>query len=216
MARIVIDDVEKYGGGGNAFFQLKDDGEVAKCRVLYGTIDDVEAYTLHKVPLGNSERYVSCLRQSPDDPLSVCPLCAAKYRTEVKLFLPIYMEDEKVIKIWERGKKIIKQLQSMFNRYNPLYGTIMEIERQGKQGDNQTSYQFFPIETDNKSFEEFPEIPEILGTYVLDKTKEELEEYLNTKVMPGVEVSNKSGRNVESDGVRRRGTPPNTRRKEMF
>lgn len=215
MARIVIEDVDKYGGGGNSFFQLKDDGEVAKCRILYETIEDVEAFTLHKVQIGNSERYVSCLRQSPEDPLSVCPLCERKARTEVKLFLPIYMENEGVVKIWERGKKIIKQLQGMFNRYNPLCGTVIEIERSGKQGDNQTSYQFFPLNTDNQTLDNFPEIPEVFGNYVLDKTKEEIEQFLQTGNMPGVEV--KRERNVESDGIRRRGeSSASVRRKAPF
>lgn len=214
MARVSLEDIDKFGSSLNAFFSLKDDGDVARVRIMYEDADDVEAYSLHRIKLGNAERYVNCLRQSPESPHSDCPLCANGSNPIVRLFLPLYCEDERVIKFWERGRAIIKRLQSLFSRYTPLYAQVLEIERNGKAGDNQTSYSFYPVEDSEKvSREDLPEVPEILGSYILDKTKEELEEYLETGKMPGeVEKAPKS-RNVEEDGnVRRRGNTRNSRR----
>ena len=66
--------------------------------------------------------------------------------------------------------------------------------------------------------EDLPEVPEIMGNYILEKNKDELEEYLDTGKMPGVEESsNKNNRDVEQDaGVRRRGRANSTRRRESF
>lgn len=216
MARVKIEDAERFGSGMNAFFQLKDDGDVEKVRVMYETLDDVDAYSLHRVQVGNSERYVSCLRESPDDPLDDCPLCKAGNRTLVKLFIPLYCIEDGTVKLWERGKSIIKRLQSLFSRYNPLCGTILEIERNGKQGDNQTSYSFYPCDTEEKlTLDDLPEVPPVIGSYVLDKNKEELEEYIATGKMPGeAAASNNKNRNVEEDGVvRRRGASTRTTRR---
>lgn len=214
MARVNLEDVNKFGSSLNAFFSLKDDGDVARVRIMYETIDDVEAYSLHRVKIGNSERYVNCLRDTPDAPHSDCPLCANGSNPIVRLFLPLYCEDEKVVKFWERGKTIIKRLQSLFSRYNPLCAQVLEIERNGKAGDNQTSYSFYPSEDSEKvSMDDLPEVPEILGSYVLDKTKAELEEFLETGKMPGEVEKPSKGRNVEEDGnVRRRGNTRNSRR----
>lgn len=214
MGRIAIDDVDKYGGGGNAFFQLKDDGDTENVRIMYETIEDVDAYTLHKIKVGNSERYVSCLRENHDDPLTDCPLCEAKCKTEVRLFIPLYTLSDNTIKFWERGKTFVKKLQNLFKRHKPLCGTVFEIERNGRKGDNQTSYEFYGGESDSTTLEDLPEIPEILGTYVLEKTKDELQAYVDTGKLPGEE--DKKSRDVEQDGVRRRGNSNSTRRRESF
>lgn len=218
MARIALGDVDKYGSSGNSFFQLKDDGDVAQVRFMYEEIEDVDAYVVHRVKIGNQQRYVSCLREDPDAPLDDCPLCASGAKPMVRLFIPLYDETEKVVKFWERGKQIIKRLQSLFQRFTPLCSHVFEIERNGKQGDNQTTYQFYPADGESKSMEDLPEVPEIMGNYILVKNKDELEEYLDTGKMPGVEESsNKSNRDVEQDaGVRRRGRANSTRRRESF
>lgn len=217
MGRINLDDADKFSNGGNPFFQLKDDGDTEVVRIMYGSIDDVDAFLLHRVEINGQQRYVSCLRENPDDDASVCPLCASGSKTCVRLFIPMYSVKDKVVKFWERGKNMIKKLQSLCSRYNPLYDTPIEIERCGKAGDNQTSYNFYAQKEEPVDLEELPEVPDIMGSYILDKSAEELEEFVKTGKMPGEEASNRKSRNVEDDGVRRRGSSTSRRsRREQF
>jgi hypothetical protein len=76
--RVSVDDAEKYGGqGGGGYFSLKDDGDTARVRFLYDSIEDVEGYCVHEVEIGDKKKYVNCLREY-GDPVDKCPFCEAK------------------------------------------------------------------------------------------------------------------------------------------
>ena len=113
------------------------------------------------------------------NPVDDCPLCAAKQRVLAKVFVPVYDEETQEIKIWDRGKTFFSKISSLCARYNPLVSTPFEIERNGKKGDTSTTYETYALETDDLTLEDFPEVPELLGTLILDKTYEELEFYLD-------------------------------------
>ena len=179
MARFNINEVENYGGqGGGGFFSLKNDKDVATVRFMYNTIDDVEGYAVHEIEVDGKKRYVNCLREY-NQPLDDCPLCAAKFKVLARLFVILYDVESEEVKIWDRGKTFFSKLSSLCARYNPLVSTPFEIERNGKKGDTKTTYETYALDTDDVTLEDLPEVPELLGTLILDKSYEELEFFLD-------------------------------------
>lgn len=177
MARFSVDDADHYGGqGGGGFFSLKNDKDTARVRFLYDNIDDVEGLAVHQIEIGDKKRYVNCLREY-NDPVDACPLCANKQFVTAKYFVPLYNIDEERIQTWERGKKFGAKLSSLCSRYPHLVSHTFEIERNGKAGDTQTTYEIYETGDDDTKIEDF-EVPNTLGELVLDKTADELAYYV--------------------------------------
>ena len=199
MGVFSFDEADNYGqSNSGSFFQLKDDKDTAKVRFLYNTIDDVQGNVVHQVEIGDKKRYVNCLR-SYNEPLDKCPLCQAQYKQIPKLFIRLYNEDAKEVQIWERGKTYFQKMASLAARYNPLCNTVVEIERNGKKGDQKTEYIFYPLDTTEFNLDDV-EIPEVLGTLILDKTADEMNDFLQL------------GDFVDEGTVQRPSTPEVTRR----
>lgn len=177
--RFGFNDADNYGQqNAGSFFQLKDDKDTAKVRFLYNTIEDVQGYVVHEVEIDGKRRYVGCLR-SYSEPVDKCPLCAKGYKPIPKLFLKLFNEDTQEAQIWERGKSYFQRIASLASHYNPLCNEIVEVERNGKKGDMQTKYEFYPLENSEFNLDDV-ECSEPLGTIILDKTAEEMEEYIST------------------------------------
>lgn len=212
MARVRYDEVDQYTTSTTNFFQLKEDRDVATVRILYNNVDDIEAHSLHRVKINGRDKWVECLRQI-NDSVEVCPLCASGNKIQLRVFVPLYIEDDGSVKLWERGKKFIDKLTSLCARYNPLCSQSIEIERNGAKGEQTTEYLLFPIKGDDKTLEDFPEVPEVPETFLLNKTAEELDEFLDTGKMPGLEEQSQRRNPATAEGVKRR-TPaePKARR----
>lgn len=197
MASFNVNQADNYGGqGGGGFFSLKNNKDTATVRFLYNSIDDVKGHSVHEVELNGKKRYVNCLREY-GDPVSVCPFCQAGMFTQVKYFVPIYnmsvktnnenpsrvtptVTDIEQIQTWERGKKFGSKLTSMCSRYPNTVSHIFEIERNGKAGDTSTTYEIYEVgETEDVSLEDF-DIPNALGTIILDKSADEMDTFLQT------------------------------------
>ncbi len=182
MAKFNASELDNYGGqGGGAFFALKNDKDIANIRFMYESLEDVEGYAVHEIEVDGKKRYVNCLR-TYNEPVDKCPLCAAKYRVLAKLFVLVYDIDADEVKIWDRGRTFYSKLSSLCARYNPLVSTPFEVERNGKKGDTNTTYETYPLESDNTTLTDLPEAPELLGGLILDKTAEELNYYLDNGV----------------------------------
>lgn len=184
MAKFNYADADKYGGqGGAGYFSIKNDKDVARVRFLYNSIEDIEGYAVHEVEENGKKRYVNCLRDY-NQPIDDCPFCKAHKPQYAKLFIPLWNEDEHKVQIWERGKKFFAKMSSICSRYasnTDLVQQVFEIERNGAKGDQQTTYEIYPVgQPDNSRIEDFaPDGVELLGNLILDKTPEEMEEYLN-------------------------------------
>ena len=181
MARFSADNAENYGGhGGHGFFSLKNDKDVAKVRFMYDSIDDVEGFAVHVVEIDGKKRYVDCKREY-NEPVDKCPFCRDGRFQQAKLFVPLYDIASKQVKIWERGKKFFNQISQLCSRYaanEPLCSHIFEIERSGKPGEQTTTYGIYETGKDTTTLADLPEVPNILGDIVLDKTPEEMEYFL--------------------------------------
>jgi len=217
MARFGLSDADNYGGqGGGGFFSLKNDRDTARVRFLYDSIDDVEGLAVHQVDVGDGKkRYVNCLREY-GQPIDSCPLCAKSYPVQAKYFIPLFNIDKDRIETWERGRKFGAKLSSMCSRYPHLVSHIFEIERNGKAGDTQTTYEIYETADDDTKIEDF-EIPNALGTIVLDKTADEMQTYLRTGNFPndGTDEEPPRRRSSASDEAPTRRTP-STERGEAF
>ena len=186
MARFKYDEADHYGGqGGAGYFRLKDDGDIARVRFMYESIDDVEGYAVHQVEVDGKKRYVNCLR-SYNDPIDNCPFCREKKFQQAKLFIPLYNITEDKVQIWERGKKYFQKMSSLCARYDNLVSHEFEIERNGRAGDTKTTYEVYEVGKDETTLEDLPEIPQIIGGLVLDKSAEDMEAYLETGSFPPV------------------------------
>lgn len=185
MAVFTEKDADRYGGGSGNYFSLKNDKDTAQVRFLYEGIGDVQGMSVHPIKTeGNDwEQTVNCLRKY-NDPMDVCPLCAAGYALKAKLYIPVLDVETQEVKIWERGKNFFSKLSSLCTRYKPLCGTIFEIERVGKAGDMKTTYETYPISNDDSTLEDLPEAPIVLGTKVLDKTAAEMQYFLEYGEFP--------------------------------
>ena len=203
MARVSYEDSEKYfSGSGSDWFQLKNDGDVARVQFMLNDIEDIPIFSTHRVKVGDKERYVDCLR-NPGDPIDACPFCAEGMPAKAVRFIIMYQHDDQKVKIWERGRQFISKLQGLINRYNPLEEKVFEVERHGKAGDTGTKYEIYPLDgVDPVNLDEV-EMPELEGTLILQKTYEEMEYFLDNGSFP-------------SDGddapVRRRGADAPARR----
>lgn len=174
MARFGINDADKYGGqGGGGYFKLVDDKDTATVRFLYDSIEDVEGMSVHEIKEGDKKRYINCLRNY-GDPVDVCPLCAKGNVTQVKYFIPLYNVSSGRVEIWERGKKFGQKLASLCSRYPHLVSHTFEIERNGRAGDQQTTYEIYETGQDDTTLEQF-ELPTIIGTLVQNRTAEEMQ-----------------------------------------
>ena len=214
MARFNANEIDNYGGqGGAGYFSLKNDKDVASVRFMYDSIEDVEGYAVHEVYINDKKRYVNCLR-SYNQPIDDCPFCKAKMFQSAKLFIPIYNIDEDRVQIWERGKKFFAKISSLCARYPNLVSHTFEIERNGKPGSTQTTYEIYETGQDNTTLEDLPEMRDIVGSIVLNKSPEEMEYYLEHGEFASNEeepsVRRREARTSEHEVTRR--TPATSRR----
>ena len=215
MGRFNYQDSDNYGNSSSNFFSLKDDGDVARVRFMYNDLKDVVGYAVHEIEVDGNKRYVNCLRNY-NEPKSKCPCCANDYMQRAKLYVPLYNVDTKEVQLWERGKKFLGKLQSICTRYarqdSPLVNHVFEIERHGKKGDTQTTYEVYEVGSDGTTLQDLPEVIEPLGNVILDKSYDELDSYVRTGSFATQQVPT---RRVDTSEEYSRRTVP-SRRSEQF
>ena len=239
MAGFNVNDTSNYGGqGGGGFFSLRNNKDTAVVRLLYNGIEDATGYAVHEVELNGKKRYVNCLRDY-GDPIDACPFCKAHMFVQVKFFVPVYVMSLKTnnenptknppvvaevnaLQTWERGKTFSSKLSSICSRYPDTVSHIFEIERNGRAGDTKTTYEIFETGvTPDVTMEQF-EVPSPLGTIILDKTADEMEDYLRTgkfsdsNSAPNNNYGNSYGNTQSSGGYVRRTPASGDGRREVI
>lgn len=187
MPRINVNEVENYNTSSSGeFFSLKNDKDTAVVHFLAETIDDLDILVVHKVKVGDKYKNINCLRRA-GEPIDNCPLCAAGYKQDVRVFVQLYDVNEDKVKIWDRGRSFVRQLEPFARRTKILYTNPFEIERQGAAGDMKTTYGIFPLEVNEDypaiTADDLPERVEICGpekSIVLDKSYDELVNFVET------------------------------------
>lgn len=226
MSRISIDEIGKFeqaGAGEIPYFNvLKDDKDTAIVRLMYEHEEEFGAYVVHQVEVTNQDgkdftRYVGCLAPSGEP----CPLCNAGYFRQFKIYIHMILDGE--YSIWERGKTMIPKIQGLFPRYgrgeDGLWNREFEVQRNGAKGDTSTSYEFYPLDPDNKTKADFADIVPIKveGSIILKWNAQQMADHLN-----GIDVYN-AGRDdapkKENRGAPRqqsRPRPPAANDREVF
>lgn len=200
MGRINPNDIDRYDNTNNSeWLKLQNDGDVARVQFLYKNYNELDTYACHRVPVGDTERYVDCKRNY-DSPLSDCPFCEAGFQVKPVMILSMYDHSDGKVKIWERGKTFRKKLEALFNRYPNLSNMVFEIERRGAKGDKKTQYEIFPMPDVEPVDVSQIEKPEFIGSFILDKTPDEMQYYINNGVFPQNENE------ADSEPIRRRTT----------
>lgn len=171
-------------------FSLKDNGDSAVVRFLHENMEDIKGYVTHEITLVSKKKgteyhkKVACLTDN-------CSLCraASSGNPSVKpargeLFLNLFNTATGRVEVWTRTHRFFERLDLYFNRLKFNLNPI-EIVRNGAKGDNKTTYEFFATDGEGSPLKDFVEeknieIPEILGTEVLELTTEEMNHYLET------------------------------------
>lgn len=211
MGRINYDDVDKYGNNSDTeFLKLTNDGDMITAQLMVKDMEDVDIFACHQAVVGKWDdgndrtRFVNCLRNY-DDPLDVCPMCAAGLKTQVVMMLAMVDQQDGKIKIWNRGKTFIPKIKNFVNRWGDMTMKPVDIIRNGKKGDKKTTYDIQISPSEPMDISQY-EKPEFLGGYIMDKSADEMQEYLDTGYFPNTD---NTGTNQEDNTqVRRRNTEP--------
>lgn len=138
--------------------RLQDDGEEASIRFLYDDTAEIEGAVVHAEKIEDKFRRIMCL-ESPD-----CPLCRAFGKPSYKVFFQVYDTASGELKIWERPPAMLKELQTFFTKFTPIYKTTYAVVRHGKRNDKGTRYQVYPVGTDAElELSSLPERIELFG-----------------------------------------------------
>ena len=200
MAKIQYSDSAVITGNSDnnrvGFFTLKNDCEEAVVRIMQDSVESFEILTTHPVTVNGKYRRVNCIR-NPYEQMDKCPLCATDTKIETKIYIRLveYTNDNGNIiaspKVWERSISYANTLKSYLDNYGPLSDMVCKIVRHGAPGDMKTTYEIIP----NLSKNVFPDNVYVkhselfdgysaLGTAVMDKNFDELNEFVLTGQFP--------------------------------
>lgn len=214
MARMTHESAKEFESNGFDTFALLDDGDSARVQFMIDNIDDVLAFSTHEIPMLSQsgkeyQRKVSCLKFHKDDPEGTCPLCDASTKVKIARFIPMYDLSKSKAVLWERGARFIDNtLGGFFNRMRrdnvDIKNLVVEIVRQGRKGDNQTTYAIYPMERLDPVDISNVEIPDPEGSLVAVWTKQDMSNYLDNGTIPQANNSSKA----VNEGVQRRNSTP--------
>lgn len=204
MAKFNVNEADNYGGSAAGYFSLKDDGDSAIVRFMYNQVDDIDGYAVHRIDIGNGRnRYISCLREDYNEPMDNCPLCANRNFQQAKFFFNLFDCETEEVKLWERGKNILKSLIPVLNEINgPICGTPIKVTRHGVAGDQYTKYDFELLESDSCTLKDLPECINPMDPkdgIILSYSIDELDTYVKTGRLPGIETNSSSNNNFNSN-----------------
>lgn len=176
------------------YFKLKP-GEKAVVRFNYGSASELEIVTIHEVKVKDRLRTIVCLR-SANEPLDNCPFCAGglplKARVFVKLLHYVQNADGSITAVPEVAnfpKKYADILMARFNEYGDLRDSLFTITRIGAGVDTTYDISYAnPVKYSEangyvKDFSDFENLDLAHHSYS-EKTKEEMEEYLQSGEFP--------------------------------
>jgi hypothetical protein len=131
--KLTREQAQSYTGGGSTFFKLQD-GETAKVRFLYNTIDDIEPLGVHVVKQGNNFATIDCGRL-PGDPMENCKWCSQDNKPVARVVIPMFNLDTNEISYWTRSQSwvegtLIPTLEAI-PKGQPISGQTYFIKRKG-------------------------------------------------------------------------------------
>ena len=191
---------------GFKIFSLEDDGDTDKVQFVASSLDDMLIYTTHGIPMRSQngrdyQRKVGCLKQHATDPKGTCPLCDSGSAVKLARFIPLYSHAQKEIVLWERsGQFIEKNIGSLLNRLKSQgkdpRNCVVEIVRCGRKGDQKTTYQFYPMDSEQPVDTSGLEIPDPEGSLIATWSAGDMNAYVANGTIPQNSTSNNANANV--------------------
>ena len=201
MGKTLGELLNKYENQGTkaGWLSLKDDGDSSTVRMLHkgqvGTEPDgspkydLDVMEVHKMDVDGSGRDRTILCKGED-----CEICKSGNKPQLRMFLQMLNLDEKdkdkQLQLWERGITDIKQVLGIIEEYGDLNARDIKIKRSGAKGSLKTTYQYFPKD---KSDREIPEKQNLVGTLILDLSKEDQIRAIEGRLTVGNGNGNKGG-----------------------
>ena len=215
MARLTGDSIEQFRSGDGFkkidYLSLKRDKEIAKIRLLYNGVNDIEGIVTHRVKVDKWDLPVNCLLEQ-GSPIDDCPFCREKYPKQARIYIPVFDENEQTFKFWDRPNSFYSQLSGICSRNPNTVSQVFEIERNGEEGSKRPSYQFYPVgQPDGTTIDDilddcgFEEMPDAVGTKILDKSADDMEYYIRNGAFPSNNEDAPARRTPSEDApIRRR------------
>jgi len=190
--------MNSFNGDGNSvgFFTLRDDGDEAVVRFMHDNTSTFDIVACHSINIDGKYRKVNCIRD-PREPLDRCPFCNNGIKIENRFFIHLIQYDKDQngnivasAKIWERSLAYAKQLANLIQEYGPLSDCIFKVRRDGAKGSMDTKYQIMFASPQVYRPDLYPKRPELFENYktiggiVMDRTFEEMSEFLSTGKFP--------------------------------
>lgn len=176
------------------------DGNEAIVRFFISKSDDIEITTVHNIDLFSTKtnksysKSISCLRESPQDSVEMCPLCSQgseiKSRAYIKLLEYVNVNGEIVAtpRIWDTSVTNARTLNSFLADYGDLTEYIFKLKRTGTG--TSTRYSLVPIPTTSPIYKpevykkEFNKFDDYYVNPYLKKSFDEMQTYVETGKFP--------------------------------
>lgn len=200
-----------FNGGFSVEFFKMTPGQEVEARILYDSPSEFEMLSTHEIPYGNGTRKINCAGDG-------CPLCASdetftdrwgtaknikNLSTKMYIRLIEYVKNpdgtvKACPRIWERPSSMASELALSIDTYGkeiPFSKQVVKIVRIGSGKDTkyqimaglpQSSYPANIYVDDRSAFENY----RVLGGIVMNKTIDEMNQYLVTKEFPQKQASN--------------------------
>lgn len=108
------------------YFSLIKDGDTAVVRLLHSKTDTIESVVSHRIEVDGKKKRVKCIGDG-------CPLCAKGDKSSKYIYVHLWDYTDNKEKVWERTDKIIPQLVTVQNAWNPLNTAVLKITRKGNE-----------------------------------------------------------------------------------
>lgn len=175
------------------------DGEEAIVRFNVSKSDDIEISTIHSIDLLSKKgttynKYVSCLRESSQDSLEICPLCKSGSQIKTRAFIKLLEytnQDGEIVatpKLWDTSVTMARTLNSFLADYGDLTEYIFKLKRTGTG--TSTRYNLVPIPTTSPVYKpevykkEFEKFDDYMISPYWKKSSEDMQSYVDTGNFP--------------------------------
>lgn len=157
------------------FFNLINDGDEAVVRILHSNPNTIEIVDTHRIEVDGKRKRIRCNGDG-------CPLCANANNIDKRMYLHLYDYTDNKEKVWDRTDKILYQLNSLFESWNPLDSAVVKITRHGNEFPKydvvpQNPMNYAPVD------KELIDKP-IAIRYSLKRKNEEIAEFITTGKFP--------------------------------
>lgn len=200
MARITLDQAQTFPEGNNVFLSLSNDKDSVEGRFAYASYMDIPVDTIHSVKGADGRiKNISCMRETYDQPTSVCPLCNAGHQVSKVVYFNFFNFATNTMTVWQRSeayyrKNLIPLFQDLENQGLALCSVPFKIERNGAKGDSRTTYVVMPRQADGTMIDSLPEEIDVMEMGIIkDLTYEEMNTFLTTGNLPELRQAGSQG-----------------------